>query len=275
MDISPLLYFIRERHAIYLRRKAGEPWPWTEDKILQAYSFCNIYRELDKGTIWIQKNISEPYADHPDLWFMLCAARQINWPDTLQEMLDLGCLQKWNPVVAKSVMEGRKDRGLKTVTGAYLTIGMLGGTKAEQIIDKCLNKLYGSKMPAQKLEEMWAFLVQYPGWGSFLSAQAVCDMKHTKILRSAPDWWAWAAKGPGSARGLNRVLGRPVNAPWRQADWLEALQGLSRAVAPEVDKMGYPELCMMNLQNITCEYDKYTRVRLGEGRPRTKYHPPA
>ena len=45
--------YINERHAIYLKRFIGEPFPWTDDEILQTYSFCNVYRELDKVMVWI------------------------------------------------------------------------------------------------------------------------------------------------------------------------------------------------------------------------------
>ena len=32
--VDRLIYWIRERHNIYLRRKAGKPKPWTDDEIL-------------------------------------------------------------------------------------------------------------------------------------------------------------------------------------------------------------------------------------------------
>ena len=42
--------YINERHQIYLRRKNGLHPPWTEDKILKTYGFCNVFRELDTVT---------------------------------------------------------------------------------------------------------------------------------------------------------------------------------------------------------------------------------
>jgi hypothetical protein len=38
---SRFLYWIKERHAIYLRREAGEEKPWTDDEMLQRYFFTN------------------------------------------------------------------------------------------------------------------------------------------------------------------------------------------------------------------------------------------
>ena len=42
--------------------------------------------------------------------------------------------------------------------------------------------------------------------GGFISGQIVADMKYVAPLRDAPDWWNFAVSGPGSRRGLNRVL---------------------------------------------------------------------
>ena len=58
-------------------------------------------------------------------------------------------------------------------------------------------------------------LKQMPGFESFMTAQVVADMKYVPPLKNARDWQTFAAPGPGSKRGLNRVLGRPVDAPWR------------------------------------------------------------
>jgi len=44
------LYFIKERESIRLKKESGLLRPWTEDKILHKYKFCNIDRKNDKGT---------------------------------------------------------------------------------------------------------------------------------------------------------------------------------------------------------------------------------
>jgi len=36
-------------------------------------------------------------------------------------------------------------------------------------------------------------------------------------------------------------------------------------------EVGMPKIHMQDLQNCLCEFDKYERVRLGEGRPRNGY----
>lgn len=48
MRVADLMKFASERHLIYKRREAGQPKPWTKDKILRTFRFTNMYRELDR-----------------------------------------------------------------------------------------------------------------------------------------------------------------------------------------------------------------------------------
>src|SRR5690606_38730868 len=86
-DYAPLWAWVRKREAIRVRKEAGQEPPYTDDPILRAFRFCNVRREDDRVTVWIRDHIRRPYADHPHLWFMLCIARQINWPETLAELI--------------------------------------------------------------------------------------------------------------------------------------------------------------------------------------------
>ena len=259
--------YMIERHSIYERRAEGQPYPWTEDPILKEYSFCNVYRELDRVTIWIRENWREPYADHPNLPFAMAMARQINWPDTLEE---IGFPEHWNPERIKAIMQGRLNRKEKVYTGAYMLTGTLGGTKVEQTIDKILTPLY--EMPPRiinnSLEETWKRYLPYPGFSGFMAYEVVTDLRHTKHLENAEDIMTWANPGPGAKRGLNRIHGRELekNIPKKQliSEMKQLLDLCNMAPLP---------LEMRDIEHCLCEFDKYERVRLGQGKPRAKYKP--
>ena len=52
--------FIYDRHKIWhLKENLYRKYPWTKDKVLTTYKFCNVYRELDKCTIHLIKNVIE------------------------------------------------------------------------------------------------------------------------------------------------------------------------------------------------------------------------
>ena len=67
---------------------------------------------------------------------------------------------------------------------------------------------------------------------------------------------------------MNRVFEYDVGAPWNAENWLQHLTLLRRALIPMLKEM---ELHAQDLQNCLCEFDKYERTRLGEGRPRSTY----
>ena len=268
-SVEGFFYYINERHSITLKRSIGEPFPWTDDEILQTYSFCNVFRELDKVTVWIRENWKEPYADHPNLPFAMAVARQINWPDTLQE---IGFPEHWNPERVKAIMQGRLDRKEKVYTGAYMLTGTLGGTKVEQTIDKILTPLYESppQIIPYSLEETWKKYLPYPGFSGFMAYEVVTDLRHSKYLENAEDIMTWANAGPGAKRGLNRIHGRPLEQTIKAKQLTEEMKELL-AVSGDYLLDVVPDLEMREIEHCLCEYDKYERVRLGEGRPRAKF----
>ncbi len=102
------------------------------------------------------------------------------------------------------------------------------------------------------------------GFGSFMAAQVVADLKNTPghELYNAPDWWTWSAHGPGSLRGLSWYHGYKVTPGMYQDCIVQAWEEVKRSV---------PKMCMQDFQNCLCEYDKYMRVKGSTGRSKRKY----
>lgn len=276
--VDRLVYFIAERYRVYKAKVAGKPKPWTEDHILQTYRFCNVYRELDTVTQWIVENWRGPANADPDLWFNMVIARLVNWPETLEA---LEYTEKWNPKHFVRVLEGRAAAGIKVFSGAYI-VSTNGVTmpKAQYLAGKVLEKLWNhrSEIRPTKGDTLAAFhqrLMKFDGMGSFLAAQVVADVKYAKgsPLNKATDWETFAASGPGSRRGLNRVLEQPTGAPWNEGNWRTELLSLWETVNKDktLKKLLPEPLHAQDLQNCLCEFDKMERVRLGEGRPRSLY----
>jgi len=259
--------FMVERHNIFIRKEINnEPYPWSDDAILTDYSFCNVYRELDRVTIWIRENWREPYADHPNLPFAMAVARQINWPDTLEE---IGFPEEWRPQHVKNIMEDRMANKQKVYTGAYMLTGTLGGTKIEQTVDKILTPLYANfPCDFSSIENSWKSFLPYAGFSDFMSYEVVTDLRHTKWLKDAPDIMTWANPGPGAMRGLNRIFGRPLDSKQKKPLFIQEMRDLLALLNNEP-----LPLEMRDIEHCLCEFDKYERARLGQGRPRAKYKP--
>ena len=259
--------FMVERHNIFIRKEINnDPYPWSNDAILTDYSFCNVYRELDRVTIWIRENWREPYADHPNLPFAMAVARQINWPDTLEE---IGFPTEWRPQHVKNIMQDRMANKQKVYTGAYMLTGTLGGTKIEQTVDKILTPLYANfPCDFSSIENSWKSFLPYAGFSDFMSYEVVTDLRHTKWLKNAPDIMTWANPGPGAMRGLNRIFGRPLDSKQKKPLFIQEMRDLLALLNNEP-----LPLEMRDIEHCLCEFDKYERARLGQGRPRAKYKP--
>lgn len=175
--------------------------------------------------------------------------------------------------------------------------GTLGGDKITQIVYKVLDPLWKRRVdlsphPGDDLEDAFERLCkQTPGFGPFLAYEVVSDLRWTPLLEDADDIWQWANPGPGAMRGINRLLDipvgrhptkrRPSGHPWyypvkvldkeEYIGWMEELMYISEDGWLD-DHV--PELEMRDVEHSLCEYDKYMRTKLGQGRPRSKYTPP-
>lgn len=273
-NIKAFFKFMKERHTIYLKKEAGKPWPWTQDEILQTYKFCNIFRELDTVTKWINDKWRVPFKNHKNLWFAMAVARNINWPETLAE---IGFPTTWNPKRVKKILYARKARKEKIYTGAYIINGALGGDKISQTVDKVLTPLFKNKdvvpQKGDTLQQAWKRFLPQPGFSGFMSYEVISDIRHTDVLKNASDVHTWANAGPGAYRGLNRIFGHKLDQR-RSTEALAEMQFLLKKSKVKVNwpnNKQYPALEMRDIEHTLCEFDKYERVRLDQGRPRSLY----
>ena len=270
-----LVYWIKERQSILLRKSAKTPKPWTDDEILRSYRFCNVRREDDKVTKWIADNWRTPHETDPHTWFAMVVARLINWPDTLEEIgypINHGT---WDPSTFVYRMNRRQKRKEKLFTGAYMihADATHGGTKAEYLAECVLAPMWdqrgaiGATFNENSLRAFFNKLREYRDMGEFMAGQVVADVKYLPVLRQAIDWDTFATPGPGSRRGMNRLLGRPTNEKWTVNNWQDELVTLKE----HLDKVIKPKLHAQDIQNCLCEWDKFERVLWGQGKPRSKY----
>lgn len=267
-------HWIREREKCREGYDKKLPKPWSTDPILQAYRFCNVRREDDKVTKWIKNNWRDPYDGHSNMVLAMVMARTINWPDTLAEVkfpdFSTSYFREWLEEV-RSIMKGRRTKGEKVWTGAYL-VSTNGHQmdKIDYILDKVWTPIYEwfTWHEDSTLEEFHKELMKFDGMGSFMSAQVVADLKYTSVLNTADDWDTWSAIGPGSRRGLNRFFGRKLEGSISTSLYKIEIAALQAAVQQ------YCNLALhaQDIQNCLCEFDKYVRVKNDEGKPRSGYN---
>lgn len=273
MRVGDLFKFIQLRHSIYTAKQAGLPKPWTNDPILQQYRFCNVYRELDTQTIWLNEQWRSSNENDPDFWFAALVFRFVNWHETAEE---LGYPIPWDPARFTAVLNKRKEQRKKVYSGAYMISTHGVKEPKSSYLAKSLTKIYKARRrirykKEEPLADFHTRLMNCFDVGSFLAAQVIADAKYVGDMMLAPDWETFAASGPGSRRGLNRVLEVRLNYPWTEEAWRAYVSDLHKEISLRITRENMWPLHAQDLQNCLCEFDKYERVRLGEGRPKQLY----
>ena len=343
MSVDAFFAYARERHATHLRRSASMlREDWTKDPILRAYRFCNIFRELDRTTIWFRENVRDRLRDDPEVLLATVLFRWFNRietgeaiflqkglssfesePCTVATAWDLrhGAKAKWfADHLRKTILHYRGDGPY--VTGSYIIKTPDGKSKLDGVL-WCIEQFLlqdfpvpgdrdgflGSSEPLSfqwrgaaeamlgctrigqswSLESTWKWLRQFPYLGDFMAYEIVTDLRHTALLDRAPDTMTWANPGPGAMRGLNRIVGRPLDQripkdlankemrllleksrdSWHWPQFEDGYWVIQNGEFNDPPVSGdWPTWEMRDVEHTLCEFDKYERARLGQGRPR-------
>lgn len=288
-------YWINERHRIWVARTNKENWPWTSDKILQEYKFTNVFRQLDRVTVeWTNRYttlIGQGKKVSPGLiFFHCCLFRLFNWPPTY-DALYFGIGSRWDMKKALEILKARQESGddekSQIFTGAYI-IPNAGSTDPKiKVICKALDYIWDHRddyaariMKANSLERTVNILQNIYTIGPFIAYEIACDLRFTKLLVDATDKLSWANPGPGAKRGIHRLMTGKHKWPKGDArpNYVKAMRMLL-VMAQEEDvledhmEQGGQVFEMREIEHSLCEYDKYMRVKNGEGRPRSRYAP--
>ncbi len=271
--------FMCKRESLRLRKEFGEPWPWSDDDILNSYKFTNVKRENDRTTRWMREHWTGPNERRPagEIIFNCALFRYFG---TWEFAEALGWQRQWQPKAVVKLARERSSQGLRVFTGAYIipTLGFRGA-KSEAVAHHVLTPLWEAReglgrvaVGTQSWRATAELLRSMPGFGGtgFMAKEVLQDAMHTPVLRRAVDRNSWCPAGPGARRGLNRLARRDLNASASEAQLLAEMRRLFE-LASKALPAWMPTLELHDVQFQLCEFDKYERVRMGQGRPRSRY----
>jgi hypothetical protein len=280
--------FMQKRENIRLRRAAGRPWPWTDDQILQDFKFTNVKRLYDRTTQELLARLYRPNAERPFAEHLMMAgvARYFGrweFADAVGWREDFG--QDDEDYVA-ALAAARMDIGLPVFTGAYIITNQGIKANKEDVVAHIFLK--GLRLAAPgiaavvKAECRWepviGAMMKITGFGGtgFMAKEVLLDtmLVHGVWPGEGPlDLNTWCPSGPGARRGAARVCGDDKAKPLNEADTLVTMRQLY-AARTTCWPSDYAELELHDIQFQLCEFDKYERVRLEQGRPRSRYRQP-
>jgi hypothetical protein len=276
------LYWVRERHNVALRRRAGQPKPWTDDEVLRRYFFTHPYREWDRVTVWFRENVRDPLRDTPGVVFATICFRWFNLPETGRLLIDNGLLTDWDAGRTLAVLGKVRDGGGKVFTGAYMINSPGGERKLEAIVRRIDNvwrargELEAAWDDGATMEGVHAGLTAFEGLGGFMAYEVVCDLRWTYFLERAADKMTWCHPGPGASRGLYRLAGEDwaskgnnATSPPLPKDWRTRMVGVLGLMRTRL--RGMPAFEMRDAEHSLCEWDKHERALWGDGRLKRTY----
>jgi len=276
-EVSTLIYWIKERHRIYLSRKNGAKYPWSKDKVMNTVYFTNPYRENDKVSVWFRENIRRPLCRQPEVIFATIAFRRFNSIQSGQVLLEQNLHLEWDHDIAYVYIKGMTQKtGLPYLSAAYMITGEKGREKLKYLCE--LNEevyhnrhnLIEDLSECSTLESGHKILCGLRGFGPFIAYEVITDLRHTKFFWDATDIDDWCSFGPGAHRGLNRILtGTPSTK--KPPNALRNMRKLRNIVNKRLPK-SMPQFEMREVEHSLCEFDKYMRVKQG-GRPKRWYKP--
>lgn len=284
--------FINERESIRLRKEAGDFFPWTDDSILRTYKFTNVHRHHDRTSSELRERFYERYYnDDRRSILMNCALFRYFGTWEFAEAVGWQDYDKFDFDRIISVANERFMLNLRVFTGAYVITNQgISAPKQEVVVNHFLKDLHKAtprlleiSQRTQKWQKVADEMRHINGFGGtgFMTKEILLDTTYTGFWErkkqdheegsfSFPmDWDTWTPIGPGARRGAARILGDDSATPISEGKSLLVIQELIGWI-PMLWK--HPsKLVPTDIQFQLCEFDKYERVRLGQGKPRSRY----
>jgi hypothetical protein len=263
--------FAAERHAVFERRLGGGRGPWTVDPIISEYRFCNSFRAADRVTQELVAVVHAPGAERrEDVFLRTVCFRLFSRPDTWRLLEnEVGQLTSANFDTRRlgDRLEDARADGVKLYTGAFILAAdaTYGHRRKHRNHLALLEAMLEAEMPAKaggagELREVYELLLSWPMIGPFMAYQLATDLNYTTLIDF--DENDFTMPGPGALRGLSKVfvdlgdLDPPAAIHWL-CDYQNRCAELIGITPP---KLFGRRLHAIDIQNLLCEIDKYSRV---------------
>lgn len=270
-------YFAYERQNIFCKKLNGEKAPWTEDKILQTYKFCNSYRVNDRVSQYLLKHVIYNGKEYnkEDTVFRILLFKIFNKESTWELFINTFgdvTLENFSKEKYSKILDEAREKGEKIYNDAYISCAnkAFGYDKKHDnhlaLLDKIFNidKAHLDILNCKTMLEAFNILKSYPLIGNFMAYQLVTDINYSDIVRWREDEFTVA--GPGSLRGINKCFESKDNLSNEDIIkyMYENQEKEFKRLGLDFKKIGNRPLQLIDCQNIFCELDKYCRQAVPE-----------
>lgn len=268
-------YFACERQNIFWKKINGDPAPWTHDKILQEYKFCNSYRVNDRVSQYLLKNViyNGNNYNYEDMLFRIILFKLFNkestWELLSKNFGDI-LLKNFNTKKYSIVLENAISNGTKIYNDAYISCAnkAFGYDRKHDnhlaLLDKMFNidKMQDKIIKCNTMQDAFNIIKGYPLIGNFMAYQLVTDINYSAFVNWKENEFTVA--GPGSLRGIKKCFidkGTLTNEDIIKYMYMHQDEEFKR-LNLNFKRIGNRPLQLIDCQNIFCELDKYCRQAL-------------
>lgn len=250
-EYDQFMKFIIERQKMYFSRKAGKPWPWSKDFVLNRAKINNIFRANDKLSV-LERSLIKDLPFNDQLKTILLIRHGLN--NHIYNVVK-------NPKFTKSELSDLKSRHSleKTwITGNIIFYSAPGTNVLNTIYDhaklvhKITDKLSNRLLSLETPELVIKFIGDsYPHLGKFKIYEVFTSLTYCEQFKFTEN--DFLHLGPGSKHTVKEVLGvQDVN--------LGSLIKIATKINDLLHRKNLLEgleFTVRSLEDSLCEYRKY------------------
>lgn len=282
--------FIYDRQEIWNKRFVRkDPYPWTKDPILKSNKFCNVYRELDRGSVHLIEYIIDcEKLSLQDKILNIFLYRRFNVPYFFSEIVQPQVMRKFDWKSLEFMMDDYKKKVKKNLfNGAYIICQrnftssyrksekhiqqiLLVDSLRKKVIPRVADFISSKFVNVRELHNI--LKSEIPMTGDFLAYQYLTDL--TYIGSNSKNWDinSFTVLGKGSKPGICYLYNVPLSERNPYEEWCKDLWEnqeeefhllylrTGKKWGDVMYKKAYdpsPFLSISNIQNCLCEFRKY------------------
>ena len=230
-NLKGFFRFMASRHRVWRNRfvKKLPRAQWAEhDKLLQTYKYTNVYRQLDRGTLWCLEFIVKPYQKSvkdvkandekggavkfsamKNLILQLAMYRLCNRIETF-EKIGLPTFDTFNPVrMLKRLYSVSEIHS--PMTSAHITLSGSKGFRKMDTLTICmidcwyqLDNVVNAINNAKTGEEVFDAIRLIRCCGGFIAYEIYCDLCYAKAIKFTTN--DFVNVGPGCCEGIRLIF---------------------------------------------------------------------
>ena len=262
--------FAAKRQDLFMRRIKGGPLPWTDDPVLAAHRFTNVYRASDRVSQYLIANViyRGPKAGE-EIFFRTLLFKLFNRIETWEELARRVGPPSWKTFQFERyarALDARLARGERVYSAAYIMPSPhFGGTRKHRNHLQLLDHMMRDGAPrriarARSLSQVFGILRAYPSIGDFLAFQFAIDLNYSELTDFSE--MDFVVAGPGARDGIRKCFADTCG-----LDDADIIRLVAERAGSEFARLGLEfqtlwgrPLQLIDCQNLFCEVDKYARV---------------